>query len=246
MFKKQSWVVALVGLTLGAPSAWAGDDKATVDKGDRDDRLEQKVENRLKADHRLGGVDVDVDNGVVTMTGEVASRTERMQAERLARAEGARQIVNKLEVDSDKAAAAIDERAKDRKEMVDTRAEKEKERIDRGAETAKERLERPTTATSTRPAGEKPVGSDRPNEAGKLVRSASDAWLTTKVKTKFAGENLLDKSDLHVDTDSSGVVTLTGTAPSETARARAVEVARTTDGVRKVVDKIVVGAPVVK
>ena len=59
-------------------------------------------------------------------------------------------------------------------------------------------------------------------------------------------QDMLDKSDLRVDTDNKGVVTLTGTVPSETARARAVEIARTTEGVHEVVDKVVVGAPVIR
>jgi hyperosmotically inducible protein len=232
MLRKQSWVLILTGLTVGAPAAFA-----TNDRGDRDDRLEDRVENKLKKDDRLEHVKVDVDKGVVTMSGEVATAAERARAERVARQEGARRVVNKVEIDSDKRALEIEERGNDRKERIDVRAKEEKERIDRETKAAKERLERPTAAPA--PVATHPV-EHHP------IRSASDAWITTKVKTKFLAEDMLDKSDLHVDTDNRGVVTLSGTVPSETARNRAVEITRTTEGVRQVVDKVVVGAPVVR
>jgi hyperosmotically inducible protein len=239
MLRKQSWVLVLTGLALGAPAAWAADD----DRDAKDDKLEDRVETRLKADDKLDHINIDVDQGVVTMSGEVATRAERARAERLARAEGARRIVNKLEIDLDKTAADLDERAKERKERIDERAEKQKEQIDRETAAAKERLERRAAApvtTAPTPAAQR---VDRTNE---VARSTGDAWVTTKVKTKFLAEDMLERSDLHVDTDNKGVVTLTGTVPSETARNRAVEIARTTEGVRQVVDKIVVGAPVIR
>jgi osmotically-inducible protein OsmY len=253
MFRKQSWLVAVAGLAVGG-SAWAADDTA----GERDNKLEDRVENKLKADDKLNHIDVDVDSGVVTMTGEVASRAERARAEKLAKAGGARRIVNKLEIDNDKAVAAIDERAKERKEAVDARADKQKEQIDKEAAAAKERLERTTTTTTTttktdaerraeeRRAEERREAERRPVEVESVARNAGDAWITTKVKTKIMADDLLDQSDVHVDTDNKGVVTLTGTVPSEAARSRAVEITRTTEGVRTVVDKVVVGAPVVK
>jgi osmotically-inducible protein OsmY len=271
MFRNQSWMVVVAGLAVGG-SAFAEDSATSA----RDDRLEDRVEARLQADEKLKKIDVDVDSGVVTMSGEVASRAERARAERLAKAEGARRIVNKLEVDLDKAAAAIDQRAQERKEAVDARADRQKELIDKEATTAKDRLERATVTTTTpaatpaRTEAEKRAEAerradaekeradaaerradaerDRANTSGaeKAARDVGDAWVTTKVKTKILADDLLDKSDLDVDTDAKGVVTLSGTVPSEAARARAVEVARTTEGVRRVVDKVVVGAPVVK
>jgi osmotically-inducible protein OsmY len=261
MLRKHSWVVAVAGLAVGG-SAWA-DNTAADD--DRDDKLEDRVETKLKADDKLDHIDVDVSDGVVTMTGEVASRTERAKAERLAKAGGARRIVNKLEIDQDKAFAAIDERAKERKEAIDARADRQKEQIDKEAAVAKEKLERQTTTTTTtttttstkteaerradadrRTEAERRAEERRPSEAEQFARNAGDAWVTTKVKTKVMADDLLDQSDVHVDTDSKGVVTLTGTVPSEAARNRAVEITRTTEGVRQVVDKLVVGAPVVK
>jgi osmotically-inducible protein OsmY len=67
----------------------------------------------------------------------------------------------------------------------------------------------------------------------------TDGWITTKIHGRFVGEDLLKGSDINVDT-SNHVVTLKGTVKSDAARTRATEIARTTDGVNKVVDQLVV------
>ena len=69
-------------------------------------------------------------------------------------------------------------------------------------------------------------------EAGAAM---NDGWITTKLKAKFADETVLTGSDIHVDT-SDHVVTLKGDVPSEVAKARALEIARGTEGVTSVVN----------
>jgi hyperosmotically inducible protein len=69
---------------------------------------------------------------------------------------------------------------------------------------------------------------------------ASDATLTTKVKTKFLADTGV--SGLKIDVDSkAGVVTLTGTVPTAAEKRRAIEIAKETDGVKSVVDRLKVG-----
>lgn len=69
---------------------------------------------------------------------------------------------------------------------------------------------------------------------------SADATLTTKVKTKFLADN--DISGLKIDVDSNnGVVTLTGTVPTAAEKALALKVAKDTDGVKSVVDRLKVG-----
>ena len=53
----------------------------------------------------------------------------------------------------------------------------------------------------------------------------TDGWITTRVHSKFVGEDLLKDSDINVDTKDH-VVTLKGTVMSAAGRARAVEQAR--------------------
>jgi hyperosmotically inducible periplasmic protein len=75
----------------------------------------------------------------------------------------------------------------------------------------------------------------------KAGQAITDTWITTKVHWFFMGEDLLDGSDIDVDT-SDRVVTLKGRVPSEAARARARVLAERTDGVREIRDELVVSS----
>jgi osmotically-inducible protein OsmY len=82
------------------------------------------------------------------------------------------------------------------------------------------------------------VGPGNPTGTAKQAlretgQAASDSWITTKVKSQF----LATWTGIHVTTEN-GVVTLSGTAASEADRAKAVDIAKTTTGVTKVVDAI--------
>jgi hyperosmotically inducible protein len=67
----------------------------------------------------------------------------------------------------------------------------------------------------------------------------TDGWITSTVSAGFVDEDLLKGSTINVDTEGQ-VVTLKGTVGSEAARARAVAIARTTKGVTRVVNQLVV------
>ena len=90
---------------------------------------------------------------------------------------------------------------------------------------------------------------DTAQEAGRETREAtgtagqavSDSWITTNVKSSFVGVDALDGSDIDVDTNDN-VVTLRGTVLSETARARAMSLAKQVDGVRSVKDELKIAA----
>ena len=69
----------------------------------------------------------------------------------------------------------------------------------------------------------------------------SDAGITTAVKAKLAADDVVKAYQIDVDTERKAV-TLTGTVDSAQAKSRAVELARTTDGVTRVIDNIVVSA----
>jgi hyperosmotically inducible periplasmic protein len=209
-----------------------------------DDRKENRVEARLSHDARLKGQDihVDVDEGVARLKGKVATEADKVRAERLARqTAGVTRVENQLEVDpsvtkdriehqADKTKERIDDDAKRAKERVDTNAKVAKERVDERAKTAKENVDQPGTGTAAAP-----VERRRTEPVGDQI---SDTWITTKVKTQFVGVDVLKGSDISVDTSKDGVVTLNGTVASEAARARAVEIVRTTRGVKRVVDNL--------
>ena len=227
---------------LGAIALAVAGNVATAVAADKpDSQTEDRVAARLNQDARLKSqsVSVDVDNGVATLKGKVATAADRARAERLAKVDGVTRVENKIEVDTGVAKDQIEHNADKAKERIDDNATKAKERIDNNAARAKSRLEGNGEAARNEPgtpadrAGA-PV-ERRENSASDVI---SDTWITTKVKSQFTGADALKGSDLSVDTSHDGVVTLTGSTPSEPARRRAVEIARTTRGVTKVVDDI--------
>jgi osmotically-inducible protein OsmY len=69
--------------------------------------------------------------------------------------------------------------------------------------------------------------------------AASDPGVTTAVKTKLAADDTVKEYQIDVDT-SGGVVTLTGAVQSQQAKDRALQLARETDGVSRVEDRLTV------
>jgi osmotically-inducible protein OsmY len=66
----------------------------------------------------------------------------------------------------------------------------------------------------------------------------SDAWITTKLKTEQMGASPSIWGDVNVET-RSGVVQLSGFAKTQADINKAVEMARKTDGVKSVVNNII-------
>jgi hyperosmotically inducible periplasmic protein len=67
-----------------------------------------------------------------------------------------------------------------------------------------------------------------------------DAAITAKVKAKIAADGDVNPFNIDVDTNE-GVVTLQGRVAKDTARAKAEQLARDTEGVRRVINLIKVG-----
>ena len=84
--------------------------------------------------------------------------------------------------------------------------------------------------------------------AGAMTSAASaaaqqpvkDKWITMKIHSLFVPEDALEGSNIDVDT-VKGVVTLSGTVVTEAGRARALAVAKSTDGATSVVDRLRIG-----
>jgi hyperosmotically inducible periplasmic protein len=93
------------------------------------------------------------------------------------------------------------------------------------------------------------AGSERAQQAGAEIReraataadatkrAVADGALTSKIKAKMALDDSVKALDIDVDT-TGGVVTLRGTVHSDAERQRAVALARETDGVSQVVDRL--------
>jgi osmotically-inducible protein OsmY len=132
-------------------------------------------------------IDVDVERGVVTLSGDVETDAQRQRAVELARGVvGVERVENEIEIDPN------------------------------ADDTIADRLERGLAKTG---------------------EAITDGWITTKVHWFFLGEDVLEDSDIDVDTND-GVVTLSGTVRSDAARARAKALAEMTDGVDTVRDQL--------
>lgn len=90
--------------------------------------------------------------------------------------------------------------------------------------------------------------SQQAREAAADVRSAAaragdtlaDSWLTAKVQAQFFADNDIKSRYIDVDT-RDGVVSLQGFVESDQVRQEALQIARNTDGVRDVDDKLLIG-----
>jgi osmotically-inducible protein OsmY len=245
------------------------------------------------SDVKAHRIDVDTNDGVVTLNGSVDTDAERTSAEQIARGvEGVTRIENKLAVRpavSDRADAqqhhAPDNPAFDRDGRspawvttkvqsqfflnpelkpwridVDTSAagvvtltgrvdsegdRAEAVRIARSTEGVTRvndnlRVEPQSVATTGTP-GEtardaRTEARDTANRAGGKIE---DAWITTKIQSKFFVDDDVRARNIDVDT-KDGMVTLKGSVQSEGERHQAVAIAKNTDGVTMVHDNLVV------
>ena len=114
-------------------------------------------------------------------------------------------------------------------------------------------VDQPNSAVGT--AGERPrsdvptIDRDRAREVGAQVgertaaaaeqaqRAVSDASLTGKIKAKMTLDDTVKALKIDVDT-SGGVVTLSGSVDNEAQHQRALALARETNGVKQVVDRL--------
>ncbi|HEV7432709.1 MAG TPA: BON domain-containing protein [Steroidobacteraceae bacterium] len=69
-----------------------------------------------------------------------------------------------------------------------------------------------------------------------------DSAITSKIKTKLAAEHLTSAGRIHVDTDANGMVYLSGTARSQAAIDKAVDIAKNTEHVSSVKSDLTVKA----
>jgi hyperosmotically inducible protein len=97
-----------------------------------------------------------------------------------------------------------------------------------------------TFAQTTKPDAKESAGSARAeaqDTAAKSGNAIKDSWITLKVHSQFVPEDALEHSDIDVDTNN-GVVTLSGTVATAAGKARAVAIAKATDGVKSVTDNL--------
>ena len=192
-----------------------------------DAEITTAVKTKFLADSKVGGlkIDVDTDHGVVTLTGPVHSVAEKNEAVRLARTtHGVKSVVSKLTVETAATTGRTDTSDKVKKETK---------------EAAKD------TKDATKDAAK--ATKDKTKEAGAQIKDKSidakdataDASITGAVKSKLLGDTKVGGLDINVDTKDN-VVTLTGKVHSAAEKNEAVRLAKTTTGVKRVVDKLTI------
>lgn len=80
--------------------------------------------------------------------------------------------------------------------------------------------------------------ADSDTDRSKPATFVKDSAITTQIKTKLAAEHPGSAKHIKVDTDANGIVWLSGTANSNAEVHRAVEIARNTEGVTSVNNKL--------
>ncbi|KFN48739.1 BON domain-containing protein [Arenimonas composti] len=227
MTLKASMLATALALGFGAPSAFAQDDNVT-DRAERsasqvatDAAITAALKAKLLADSRTEGFDINVDtyNGIVTMTGGADTQAAKDAATELANTvDNVVLIKNELVVAADGSA----------------------ERIAANSATASGAV-REAVADATDGVDEEGNNPDLDVDGDvDGTPPGGDAWITSKVKAQLLADARVKGLDIDVDTENQ-VVTLTGTVETAEARTAAIEIARTTSGVKNVVaDALVV------
>jgi osmotically-inducible protein OsmY len=237
MLKKLS--VVILGVAVGLMTASAASaqypeakekTKAAAQKTAEvvtDAELTTAVKTKLLADTTVGGLKIDVDtkNGVVTLTGPVHSVAEKNQAVHLARdTKGVKKVVSKLTVETAGTTGHKDV------------GDKTKEAAEKTGKATKEGAEKAGKATEK---GAEKAGKATKDAAVKTKDVVADATVTSEVKTKLLADPKVGGLKIDVDTKDN-VVTLTGTVNSVEEKNEALRLARTSAGVKRVVDKLTV------
>jgi hyperosmotically inducible periplasmic protein len=209
-------LIRAAGLMLGvlsiaaAASAQAATRSAPATLNDA--WITTQIYAKFFADPDIKGRNIDVDTtaGVVTLTGEVHSAAEKAQA--IAKARGTDGVTRVVD--------KLTLTPGDRPMSAEVR-DKAAAARDKAAADWPKRKEQAKTA------------------ADRIGKEISDTWITTKVQSMYFLDREVKGMDINVTTNA-GVVTLAGTADSEAARKKAIADAKSIEGVKQVVDKLVV------
>lgn len=257
-------MVFLVVLTLTAAPASAREPDAWIT---------MKVKTQLILSPSVGGlrIDVDTNDGIVTLHGNVSSDAERDEAKGLAAAvRGVRTVRDFVQVVPDSRRKAV-KRSDDRVRAEVKRALKEQRRLSNSsidvrsvnlglvmlggrAETMSEHLL--AIAVADRVEGVRRVASEieGPDTLGdrevwfdeaapdKENSTLGDAWITAKTKFRLMTHPDVPAGDINVDT-FDGTVTLFGTAASSELKQESERVARDVSGVKDVRNLLIVIPP---
>ena len=176
----------------------------------KDGWLVMKIHSDLVDEDVLSGsnIDVDVKNGVVTLQGTVPSEAGRARAIAEAKkTDGVKNVIDQLNIAPAHHDGGKMDKAQDKTAKT---ADKAEDKMDKAADK---------TASATKKTG----------------RAIDDGWIKSKIYAQYLADwnTVLNDSDIDVDVENN-VVTLNGTVKSAEAKAKAVSIAKATDGVKSV------------
>jgi osmotically-inducible protein OsmY len=204
-------------LTSTLPSSATSSSPASPIASPDDARITTSIQSKYFMDDRIKGrhINVTTTSGVVTLHGEIADDTERAEALLLARTtEGVKRVEDNLTVSTTPAPTGASA----------------------APATSIEGPSAPPAATAAAPSiTQKPAAAVPDADSALADRIRSQLTSDTQVKNASLGS--LDV------TAKGGVVQLQGTVPTSAAKQRALALARNTDGVTQVVDRIEVSTP---
>src|SRR6188474_2346504 len=191
----------------------------------KDGWLVMKIHSEFVDEDVLSGsnIDVDVKNGMVTLQGTVPSEAARARAIQSAKNnDGVKGVTDQLRI-----APAVHDRG-----TIDKAQDKTAQAADKTANAAEKAADK--TANAAEKAGDKTASG-----AKKTGRAIDDGWIKSKIYAQYMADwnTVLDDSDIDVDV-ANNYVTLNGTVKSAAAKAKAVSIAKATDGVKGVKDNL--------
>ena len=127
-------------------------------------------------------------------------------------------------------------------EQIKEGAENTKDAVVKGAKIAAEKTKEGADKTKDAVVKGAKIAAEKTRDGlSKTGEVMTDGWITTRVHSRFVGEDLLKGSDISVDTDNH-VVTLRGTVVGRAGRTKAGNIARQTEGVHRVVNRLTIGS----
>lgn len=181
----------------------------------KDSWVTMKIHSSFVPEDALEGSDIDVDTnaGVVTLTGTVPTAAAKTRAVAIAKGtDGVKTVTDELRVVAGGDVASAREAGREA-----------------GAEARE-------AGRKTADAGRE-AGREARDTVGTAGRTVTDGWIKSKIYSQYITEDALDDAEIDVDI-TKGAVTLNGTVPTEAAKARAGTIAKATDGVKNVENKL--------
>ena len=183
----------------------------------KDGWLVMKIHSEFVDEDVLAGsnIDVDVKNGMVTLQGTVPSEAARARAIQSAKNnDGVKGVTDQLKIAPARDGGKMD---------------KAQDAAVKTADKAEDKMDK---------AGDKTASA-----AKKTGRAIDDGWIKSKIYAQYLADwnTVLDDSDIDIDVQNN-MVTLNGTVKSNEAKAKAVSIAKATDGVKGVKDNLRVAA----